>query len=73
MIALVNIMKCRVVLGCTSIDFISVQKFSEFIGSVHFDRYLLNMNRDYFYVQYVGRYIVVQCLQEERLVINIVS
>jgi hypothetical protein len=66
MIAFVNIMKCRVVLGCTSIDFIFVQKFVEFISSVHFDRYLINMNHDYFYVQYVGEYIVVQCLQRER-------
>jgi hypothetical protein len=65
MIALMNIIKRRVVLGFTSIDFISVQKFSKFIGSVHFDRYLINMNH-YFYVQYVGKYIVMQHLQEER-------
>jgi hypothetical protein len=65
MIALVNIIKCRVVLSFTSIDFISLQKLNKFIGSVHFDRCLININH-YIYVQYVGKYIVMQRLQEER-------
>jgi hypothetical protein len=57
-IAFVNMIKCRAVLGFTSIDFIFVNKFNPFIGSVHFEHHLINVNHDCFSVQYVGSIVL---------------
>jgi hypothetical protein len=37
MLAFLNIMKCRIALGFTSIDFNLVNIFNKFAGSIHFD------------------------------------